>query len=140
MDSSDFRPDSEEDSVSVSVSRGKRLRPLQLLACAILAEVAASLAMQAAVDQPCWYMAVVVGYAIGFVLLVFILKSGMAIGVAYGIWGASGVALTALSAALLFGQTPSAITIAGIALVAVGVIMVESGSQRAQRSITQETA
>mgnify|MGYP002651715953 CR=1 FL=1 len=140
MCSSNERPDEQVQFGPAAAARIERRRPLQLLACAIVAEVAASLAMQAAVDRPWWYVAVVIGYAIGFILLVLILKSGMAIGVAYGIWGASGVALTALSAAFLFGQIPSATTIAGIALVAAGVIMVESGSQRAQRSIAQESA
>uniref|UniRef100_UPI003F584B33 SMR family transporter n=1 Tax=Mycolicibacterium iranicum TaxID=912594 RepID=UPI003F584B33 len=57
-----------------------------MLSCAITAEVGASLAMQAAVEHPWWYLVVVLGYGVGFALLVRILKSGTAVGVAYGIW------------------------------------------------------
>lgn len=116
-------------------ARANRGKPhavtLLLLACAIAAEVGASLAMQAAVEQPLWYGAVVLGYGVGFALLIRILKSGMPIGVVYGIWGASGVALTAALAAALFGQTLSIANVAGIVLIVAGVILVELGSQSA---------
>ena len=112
--------------------------PLGLLSCAITAEVGASLAMQAAVEHPWWYLVVVLGYGVGFVLLVRILKSGTAVGVAYGIWAASGVALTALCAALLFGHTLSGTSVGGIALIVVGVVLVEWGAQAGHRRIGQE--
>jgi len=101
------------------------------LSAAIVSEVTAALAMQAAVAQPSWYILVVAGYLTAFACLIHVLKRGMAVGVAYGIWGASGVALTALMAAVLFGQALSGTGIAGIALIAVGVLLVEVGSQRA---------
>jgi len=101
------------------------------LGAAILSEVTAALSMQAAVDQPGWYVLVVAGYLASFALLIRVLRSGMAIGVAYGIWGASGVALTAVMAAVLFGQALTPIMLGGIALIAAGVLLVEIGSQRA---------
>ncbi|EYT56434.1 hypothetical protein H489_0117955, partial [Curtobacterium flaccumfaciens UCD-AKU] len=58
--------------------------------------------------------------------------------VAYGIWGASGVALTAVLAAVLFGQALTLTMIVGIALIAVGVLLVEIGSQRALARREQE--
>ncbi|OZC87706.1 QacE family quaternary ammonium compound efflux SMR transporter [Rhodococcus sp. 05-340-1] len=103
----------------------------KLLCCAIVVEVGASLAMQAAINEPAWYVLVVLGYTAGFLLLVRILKLGMAIGVAYGIWGASGVALTALLAALIFGQRLTTTSTLGLALIAAGVVIVEWGSQAA---------
>jgi small multidrug resistance pump len=57
----------------------------------------------------------------------------MALGVAYGIWGAMGVALTAVLAALLFGQPLTGVMILGLALIIGGVLTVELGSQAAQR-------
>jgi small multidrug resistance pump len=73
-----------------------------LLGGAILTEVTAALALQAAVDAPGWYALVVAGYLAAFGFLTRVLKAGMAVGVAYGVWGASGVALTALGATVLF--------------------------------------
>nr|WP_218680267.1 SMR family transporter [Rhodococcus qingshengii] len=111
----------------------------KVLAVAIAVEVGASLAMQAAIHAPLWYVVVILGYGTGFVLLVRILKSGMPIGVAYGIWGASGVALTALFAALMFDQPLTVTSVAGIALIAAGVMTVEWGSQVARKTRALET-
>jgi small multidrug resistance pump len=101
------------------------------LSAAILAEVTASLALQAAIDSPGWYALVAAGYLSAFVLLTRVLKAGMAIGVAYGIWGASGVALTAVLAAVLFGQPLTRVMMIGLVLIIAGVLLVEIGSQRA---------
>ncbi|QCQ91032.1 DMT family transporter [Rhodococcus sp. SGAir0479] len=103
-----------------------------LLAGAIVAEVSASLSLKAALDVPAWYVVVVVGYAAGFVLLTFVLRQGMALGVAYGIWGATGVAATALLSAVLFGEPLTALMVAGLVLVIVGVLIVELGAQAAR--------
>ncbi|OUE18934.1 Spermidine export protein MdtJ [Clavibacter michiganensis] len=102
-----------------------------LLGGAIASEVTASLALQAAVDAPGWYALVVVGYLVAFGFLTRVLKAGMAVGVAYGIWGAAGVALTAVGATALFGQPLTGTMIAGLVLIVAGVLLVELGSQRA---------
>ncbi|WP_445444632.1 DMT family transporter [Clavibacter sp. km3a] len=101
------------------------------LTSAVAVEVTASLALQAAVDAPGWYVLVVVGYLSAFVCLTRVLKAGMAIGVAYGIWGAAGVALTAVMASVLFGQPLTGVMVVGLVLIIVGVLLVELGSQRA---------
>ncbi|MCE0459468.1 DMT family transporter [Curtobacterium flaccumfaciens] len=101
------------------------------LSLAIVSEVTAALSMQAAVDRPGWYALVVVGYLTAFVLLVQVLRAGMGVGVAYGIWGAAGVALTALFASVLFGQALTVPMLAGFACIAVGVLLIELGAQRA---------
>ncbi|QIT10216.1 DMT family transporter [Clavibacter michiganensis] len=102
-----------------------------LLGAAIVSEVAAALALQAAVDVPGWYALVVAGYLTAFWFLTRVLKAGMAVGVAYGIWGASGVALTAVGATVLFGQPLTGLMILGLVLIVGGVLLVELGSQRA---------
>ena len=66
-----------------------------LLAGAITTEVAATLSLKAALNHPSWYIVVAAGYIGAFVFLTFCLREGMQIGVAYGIWGASGVVLAA---------------------------------------------
>lgn len=107
------------------------MRKWLLLSGAIVTEVAASLSLKAAVEHPVWFVVVVVGYVSAFVLLAFVLRAGMPLGVAYGVWGALGVALTAGFAALLFGETLTPVMLAGIAMVMAGVLAVEIGSQRA---------
>lgn len=99
-----------------------------LLAAAILSEVVATLALRvAATSRPVLYVAVVIGYAAAFAMLAASLRHGMPLGVAYGIWTASGVALTAVASRMLFGEALTAKMVGGIALIAVGVLLVEMG-------------
>lgn len=102
-----------------------------LLSGAIVTEVAGSLSLKGALEHPVLYVVVVVGYLGAFVLLALVLRAGMPVGVAYGIWGAVGVALTALLSALIFGEPLTPLMIAGMALVIAGVLCVEIGSGRA---------
>lgn len=108
------------------------------LAAAILLEVTATVSMKAALDNPALYSLMVVGYLGSFVCLTVALRHGIALGVAYGIWGASGVALTAVFSALLFSDPLTAVMGLGIVLIVGGVLCVEIGSQAAQKK--QEVA
>lgn len=107
------------------------MRAWLLLAAAIAVEVTASLSLEAALDTPAWYVVVVIGYASSFVLLGFVLRAGMPLGVAYGVWGATGVAATALLAAALFGEPLTPTMLVGLVLIIAGVLCVELGSQLA---------
>lgn len=100
---------------------------------AIFSEVTATLALRGALDRPLLYVVVVLGYALSFGLLVLVLRRGMALGVAYGIWAACGVVLTAVLSAVLFGEPFTALKVTGIVLIAAGVAVVEIGSHRAAR-------
>lgn len=102
-----------------------------LLITAILTEVSATLSLRAALDHPAWYIVVVGGYLAAFTALSFVLREGMGLGVAYGIWGATGVVLTAVFATALFGDPLTATMGVGIALVIGGVLCVELGSRGA---------
>jgi small multidrug resistance pump len=104
-----------------------------LLGAAVVSEVTATLSLRAATEQPLWYPLVVVGYVTAFVLLAAILRRGMAIGVAYGIWAALGVSATAVAAALLFGDPLTPTMGAGFALIIAGVLLVELGSRHPDR-------
>ncbi|GIE95518.1 DMT family transporter [Paractinoplanes rishiriensis] len=108
------------------------MRKWLLLAAAILLEVSGTLALRAAIDTPGWYALVAVGYAGSFVALTYLLRLGMGVGVAYGIWAACGVALTAVFASVIFGDPLTGTMVAGIVLIAAGVLCVELGSQAAQ--------
>jgi small multidrug resistance pump len=100
-----------------------------MLAAAILSEVAATLSLRASQDHAAWLVMVVIGYAIGFVLLALVLRAGLAVGVAYGIWGASGTALTAVFAAIIFGDALTWPIAGGIALIIAGVLFVDLGAR-----------
>ncbi|WP_241490497.1 DMT family transporter [Leucobacter chromiiresistens] len=107
------------------------------LASAILLEVAGSMSLKGALDAPALYAAVAVGYVGSFVCLGKVLSLGMPLGVAYGIWGATGVALTAGLSTLVFREPFTALMGAGIVLIIGGVLLVELGSQAAQRRAAQ---
>lgn len=103
------------------------------LAGAILCEVTGSLSLKAALDAPVLYALVVAGFAGAFAFLAATVKSGMALGVAYGVWGATGVALTAVMSFVLFGEPLSWLMGVGIVIVIAGVLCIELGSQAARR-------
>lgn len=105
-----------------------------LLLVAIACEVTASLSLKGALDRPGLYAVVVVGYLASFVLLDAVLRRGLPLGVAYGVWGALGVAATAVMSALVFDEPISALMGAGIVLVIGGVLVVELGSHRARQT------
>lgn len=100
-----------------------------LLGAAIAFEVAATLSLRmAATGRRAFYAAVVVGYVISFVFLAATLSAGMPLGIAYGVWTASGIVLTALLSKLLFGEALTALMGAGMALIVGGVLLIELGS------------
>lgn len=101
-----------------------------LLAGAIVAEVAATLSLRASegMKRKRWIPAVVAGYGAAFGLLTLALAQGMPIGIAYGVWAASGVALTAVGARVFFKDGLTKRMGAGIALIAVGVLLIELGA------------
>jgi small multidrug resistance pump len=107
------------------------VRKWALLAGAILTEVTGIMSLRAFQDHSAWLALVVLGYLASFVLLTLVLRAGMPIGVTYGIWGASGTALTAVLAAVLFGDPFTAPIVLGIGFIIVGVLLVQIGSQRA---------
>lgn len=102
-----------------------------LLAGAILSEVTGSVSLKAAAEHPGWYALTAIGFVVAFAFLGGVLRNGMALGVAYGIWGATGVALTALISAAVFGEPLTGTMALGMVLVVGGVLAVELGSQKA---------
>ncbi|MEU8631151.1 SMR family transporter [Amycolatopsis sp. NPDC048633] len=101
-----------------------------LLALAIAAEVSAtvSLKLSEGFSKAGPSIIVVVGYAIAFVALARVLKMGLAVGVAYAIWAAAGVALVAIIGVVFLKEPINAAMIAGLALVIGGVVLIELGS------------
>ncbi|MCT7662005.1 DMT family transporter [Mycobacterium deserti] len=105
------------------------MRKWTLLIAAITVEVVATLSLRASQDHAAWLTVVVVGYLSAFVLLTLVLRAGVPVGVAYGIWGAMGTAGTAVLAAVIFGDPFTWPIVAGIALIIGGVLLVELGSR-----------
>ena len=112
-------------------STGRGVCAWPALGGAIISEVSATLALRQALNQPGFYVVVGIGYALAFVLLSLTLRAGMPLGVAYGLWGALGVALTAVLSMLVFGEPITVLVALGIALIMAGVLLVEIGVQRA---------
>ena len=102
-----------------------------ILAAAILSEVAATLSLRASegLRKKAWTAPVAVFYLTAFGLLTLALANGMPVGIAYGIWAASGVALTAIGARVFFQEKLTLRMTAGIVLIAIGVFVIELGSQ-----------
>ena len=102
------------------------------LAAAILMELGGTLALRmASVGRSAWYVAVVAGYLGAFVGLSLALDRGLHLGIGYGIWTASGVALAAVASRVLFKEPLTRVMLAGIALIATGVLLVELGASHA---------
>jgi small multidrug resistance pump len=101
-----------------------------LLAAAIGLEVGATLSLKmASAGRVGFYGIVVAGYVGAFGLFAFALRGGLPLGVAYGIWTASGVAMTAVAARFLFREPLNKVMAGGVGLIAVGVLLVEVGAR-----------
>jgi small multidrug resistance pump len=104
--------------------------PWLFLAGAILSEVVATtfLKLSEGFTKLVPSIVVVVGYIAAFGLLSQALTRGMAIGVAYGVWAAVGVALVAIVGAAFLGESMTWVQVGGIALVIAGVLALELGA------------
>jgi len=100
-----------------------------LLLAAILSEVAGTLALRLSdgFSRLVPSIVVVVGYVLAFGILAEVLRRGMAVGVAYGIWSAIGVALIAIIGAVFLGDRLTWIQVVGVGLVIIGVGALEFG-------------
>ncbi|MDO5634516.1 MAG: multidrug efflux SMR transporter [Micrococcus sp.] len=117
--------------VEMTTAPTGRTRSWLLLGAAILCEVSASLSLKAGLTAPGFYVITVIGYVSAFVFLALVLRSGMALGVAYGVWAAAGVALTAVASAALFREALTPVMVVGLVLIMAGVVCIELGSHAA---------
>lgn len=101
-----------------------------LLALAILLEVTGTLSLRASegFTKLGYSLLVALGYLGAFVALSMVLRRGMPVGVAYGIWAAAGVALVAVLGRLFFDDPLTPLMGVGIALIIGGVLLVELGN------------
>jgi len=99
------------------------------LVLAIILEMVGTLSLRmASTGRKAWFILVAVGYLGAFGALTITLSEGMPLGIAYGIWAASGVALTAIASRLLFKEPLTMLMTLGIGLIVGGVLLVELGA------------
>ena len=94
-----------------------------MLAFAIAAEVIATVALKASdgFSRPLPSVLVVVGYLVSFWLLALVLKN-LSVGTTYAIWSAAGTAAVALIGIAMYGEAASALKLASLGLIVLGVI------------------
>ena len=97
---------------------------------AICSEICATLSLRAAdgFSKPIYIPVIVLGYGVAFALLSFALQHGMSIAIAYALWSAAGIAAVAVLSMPLFGDRLSVVQVGGIALIIVGVMVLELGT------------
>ncbi|WP_338075974.1 DMT family transporter [Brevibacterium luteolum] len=113
----------------------RRLRGWMLLIVAIIAEVSGSLSLKGALTHPALYAVVVAGFLIAFTCLAGVLRAGISLGVAYSVWAAFGVALTAVLSVIIYAEPFSWLMGAGIIVIIAGVLCIELGAHAANRSV-----
>jgi small multidrug resistance pump len=101
-----------------------------MLALAIVLEVTGTLSMRASegFTRLGFTVLTVAGYLGAFTLLGLVLKQGLPVGVAYGVWAGAGVALVALLSRLVFGEPLTVVMWLGFLLIIAGVWLVESAA------------
>ena len=99
------------------------------LMTAIAGELAGtmSLRMASSSGRKRWWIGVVAGYVVAFSMLSVTLAQGVPLGVAYGIWSAAGVAITAVLSRIFFKEPLTWVMSIGIILIVGGVLLIEVG-------------
>ena len=104
------------------------MRAWVILFLAIATEVLGTVALKYAVDHFWIYGVAALCFILAFVLLHRVMQEGVNVGVAYGIWAATGVALTAIASYLLFKEPFTWLKSLGVVLIVGGVLLVEAGA------------
>ncbi|MDO6442052.1 multidrug efflux SMR transporter [Marinobacter sp. 2_MG-2023] len=94
------------------------------LAIAIVAEVAGTAALKSSegFTNLLPSIVVVVGYSIAFYFLSLVLKT-IPVGVAYAIWSGAGIVLISVFGLAIFGQNLDLPAIVGMALIIIGIVI-----------------
>lgn len=105
--------------------------PYIVLAFSILAEVTATTCMKLSEGftiQP-YATICIAGFALSLTGLVFALKK-LPLGLAYGIWGGVGTALTTLIGIIVWNDPFNASVVIGIVLVVGGIVLLNKGQKK----------
>ena len=95
------------------------------LAIAIIVEVIAASALKSSegFTRPVPTAIIIVGYLTAFYLLTVIVKT-LPVGITYAIWAGMGIVLVAIVSAVMHKQMPDLPAIIGMALIVIGVIII----------------
>ena len=101
-----------------------------LLAASVAAEVAGTIALRYAdgFTRPVPSLLVTVAYAAAIWLMSLSVRH-LEVGLAYAVWAGSGTALTAILGILWFSESMTLLRIGGVALIVVGVVMLNLQAQ-----------
>jgi multidrug transporter EmrE-like cation transporter len=99
-----------------------------LLSLAIVTEVAATVALRLTdgFTRVVPSAVVVLGYGISFWLLALVLRQ-LSLGTTYAVWSAAGTALIAVVGVLAFGEPATALKLASLGLIILGVVGLNLG-------------
>jgi len=99
-----------------------------LLSIAIAAEILGTLSLKASDGlSKLWpSLGVLLGYALAFSLMAFSLKK-LDVGITYAIWSGVGIIGAAIGGVIFFNQHLSRMTIIGMAIIIVGVVVMNLG-------------
>ena len=102
------------------------------LAIAIISEAIATSSLKASKGFTIWWpsLVVMIGYAASFYFLSLAIEK-IPVGVAYAIWCGVGIVLISIAGAVFYKQIPDAGAIAGISLIAAGVVVLQVFSKTA---------
>lgn len=78
---------------------------------------------------------VILAYSFAFYMLSLALRN-IPVGIAYAVWSGVGTAIVAIAGMVLFGERLTIATVAGLALIIVGVILLETNLSAAPGSST----
>jgi len=99
-----------------------------LLSIAIAAEILGTLSLKASDGlSKLWpSLGVLIGYALAFTLMAISLKK-LDVGITYAIWSGVGIIGAAIGGVIFFDQQLSRMTIIGMAIIIVGVVVMNLG-------------
>ncbi len=102
------------------------------LAIAICAEVIATVSMKAVkgLSTPLPLVLVIVGYATAFWMLTLVVRT-VPVGIAYAVWAGMGIVLVSIAALFVYGQKLDLPAILGMALIVLGVVVIQLFSKTA---------
>ncbi|MCY1390119.1 Multidrug transporter EmrE [compost metagenome] len=102
------------------------------LAIAICAEVIATVSMKAVkgFSTPLPLILVIAGYALAFWMLTLVVRS-IPVGVAYAVWAGMGIVMVSVAALFIYGQKLDVPAMAGMALIVLGVVVIQLFSKTA---------
>jgi small multidrug resistance pump len=102
------------------------------LAIAICAEVIATVSMKAVkgFSTPLPLVLVIVGYSIAFWMLTLVVRS-VPVGVAYAVWAGMGIVMVSVAALFIYGQKLDVPAMLGMALIVLGVVVIQLFSKTA---------